>query len=208
MPVTAGRRDVEISQRGQYAKGGVGRRYWDYRDEVAFRHIVGTRILDAGCGEGVTLEKLLRRMPDARIEGVDVDEANIAICHEHGLPVHRADLNALPYPDSSFDTCLLMEVIEHLDQPETALAELARVTRPGGRILVIYPVDWAMRLARVVCLRWMEARFDPGHLRQWTRRGLGRLMRSCGIAPIRHVCLPFWPPFMLHGLVVGERTES
>ena len=106
MPVTAGRNTDEISQRAQYAKGGVGRRYWDFRDAQALRHITGPRVLDAGCGEGITLGKISAMIPDA--EGVDIDPANIAICREQGLNVTQADLAHLPFPDATFDSVVFM----------------------------------------------------------------------------------------------------
>jgi len=64
MPVTAGTHETDISQRDQYRKGGVGRMYWDYRDSRAFKQLAGPRILDAGCGEGVTMEKLAKLHPE------------------------------------------------------------------------------------------------------------------------------------------------
>jgi len=205
MPVTAGHREEEISQRDQYAKGGVGGAYWDYRDNSALAYLKGTKILDAGCGEGITLGRIVRGWPDVEAQGIDLDPKNLEICREHGLPVREGSVCELPFEDATFDTCLLIEVIEHLDTPEKAVAELARVTRPGGRVLVLYPVDWAMFMARVACLRFREASFDPGHVRQWSARALKRLMRECGLRPVATRSLPFWPPFMLHGLVVGER---
>lgn len=205
MPVTGGKRVHDVSQRDQYAKGGVGRRYWDYRDRVALSYVAGPRILDAGCGEGITLEKVIKGFADAEVEGVDIDPQNVAVCRKHELPVTRAGIYDLPYENACFDTCLLMEVIEHLDHPDKALTELARVTRPGGQVVVVYPVDWAWFVARLLCLRFKEAFFDPGHVRQWTARALARLMQQCGLRPVACRCLPLWPPFMLHGLLVGQR---
>jgi len=206
MPVTAGRREFDLSQRGQYAKGGIGRKYWDHRDRVALRYVVGPRILDAGCGEGITLEKLIRRFPQARVEGVDVDPANVAICRQHNLPVRQGSIYRLPYEDGCFDCCVFMEVIEHLEHPRRALAELARVSRPGGRVIVVYPVDRAMHLARLMCLRFKEAAFDPGHLRQWSAAELRRVMQKVGLRPVAGRPMPLFWPFMLHGLVVGQRA--
>ena len=205
MPVTGGKKEAEISQRKQYAKGGVGRKYWDFRDRCILAQVGGPRILDAGCGEGITLQKLIEGFPEAEIEAVDIDSENVRICGEHGLRVRQASLYDLPYKDASFDTVLLVEVIEHLDAPEKALAELARVTRLGGRFIIVYPVDWAMLLARVLCLRFREAVFDPGQTRQWTWTALKRATISAGYRPIFLRGLPLSWPLMLHGLCVAER---
>ena len=197
----------KISQRSQYAKGGVGRWYWDLRDRISMSHVKGTRILDAGCGEGVTLEKLVNQFPKAQVQGIDIDEDNLAICQEHNLPVEKASLYKLPFPDKCFDSCTFMEVVEHLKEPEKALMELARVIKPDGNIVIVYPVDWMMWLVRIICLRFREARNDPGHVRQWNRKDMEILLGQCGFQPIFFRSLPLPPPFMLHGLIIGQRKN-
>ena len=82
------------------------------------------------------------------------------------------------------------------------------MTRPGGRLIVVYPVDWAMWLARVLCLRWKEARFDPGHVRQWTVRKLRHPLQNAGFEPCRHEGLPLPWPMSLHGLLLAEKVAS
>jgi len=87
----------------------------------------GTRVLDAGCGEGVLVEEYAGRLA---MSGVD---ANYASAH-----VTRGSVTALPFPDASFDRALCLDVLEHLsyeDQPR-ALAELHRVLVPGGELFV------------------------------------------------------------------------
>ena len=90
----------------------------------------GTRVLDAGCGEGVLVEEFAGRL---RIEGVDE--------HYSSPHVRHGSLLALPYPDGAFDRVLCLDVLEHLtfaEQPR-ALAELRRVLREDGELLVSVP---------------------------------------------------------------------
>ena len=89
-----------------------------------------TRVLDAGCGEGVLVDEFHGRLA---IEGVDPNYASDR--------VRRGSLIALPYGDGSFDRALCLDVLEHLDFAEQprALAELFRVLRPGGELLVTVP---------------------------------------------------------------------
>ena len=89
-----------------------------------------TRVLDAGCGEGVLVDEFHGRLA---IEGLD---PNYSSAH-----VTRGSLTALPYPPARFDRALCLDVLEHLsfdDQPR-ALAELFRVLVPGGELLVTVP---------------------------------------------------------------------
>jgi len=90
----------------------------------------GTRVLDAGCGEGVLVDEYADRL---NISGVDANYTSPRI--QHG------SVTALPFPDAAFDRALCLDVLEHLsydDQPR-ALAELFRVLPPGGQLLVSVP---------------------------------------------------------------------
>ena len=90
----------------------------------------GTRVLDAGCGEGVLVDEFHGRLA---IEGLD---PNYSSAH-----VTRGSLTQLPYGPATFDRALCLDVLEHLsfdDQPR-ALAELFRVVKPGGELLVTVP---------------------------------------------------------------------
>lgn len=89
-----------------------------------------TRVLDAGCGEGVLVDEFADRL---RITGLDVSYSSDRVT--------RGSLTALPYPNGEFDRALCLDVLEHLsfDEQPRALAELFRVLKPGGRLLVSVP---------------------------------------------------------------------
>jgi len=90
----------------------------------------GTRVLDAGCGEGVLVEEFQGRLA---IEGIDPNYES-----DH---VTRASLTTLPYGNAAFDRATCLDVLEHLtfeEQPK-AISELFRVIRPGGELLVSVP---------------------------------------------------------------------
>ncbi len=90
----------------------------------------GTRVLDAGCGEGLLVEEYSGRLA---MTGVD---ASYESSH-----VRRASVTALPFPDGHFARALCLDVLEHLsfDDQRSALDELARVLAPGGELLVSVP---------------------------------------------------------------------
>ncbi|MCL6646805.1 MAG: class I SAM-dependent methyltransferase [Chloroflexi bacterium] len=101
------------------------------------------RILDAGCGTGKNLEFLRRYGCPVGID-LAAEALQLARCRNGG-PLVRASITALPFPDSTFDLVTSFEVIYHLavSDDRLALAELARVTRLGGWVLVRVPAyDW------------------------------------------------------------------
>ncbi len=89
-----------------------------------------TKVLDAGCGEGVLVDEYQSRLS---IEGLDPNYSSER--------VRAGSLTSLPYPDATFDRALCLDVLEHLtfDEQPQALAELHRVLRPGGLLLVSVP---------------------------------------------------------------------
>ncbi len=96
-------------------------------------------VLDAGCGSGrVFAHGLAGRV--GRVAGVDVtDEPRANPNIDDAL---KGDLGALPLRDSLFDLIVMSHVAEHLTEPEAVFGELARVLRPGGRLLLLTPNRW------------------------------------------------------------------
>jgi ubiquinone/menaquinone biosynthesis C-methylase UbiE len=100
--------------------------------------------LDVGCGYGADVIELAKRLkPDGRATGIDISETMIAEANRRaagtGLSVtfRAGDALALPFEDNAFDICRTETVLQHLGDPETAVAEMARVTRSGGRIAAL-----------------------------------------------------------------------
>jgi ubiquinone/menaquinone biosynthesis C-methylase UbiE len=93
----------------------------------------GADVLEAGCGTGLLLERISRFA--ARARGVDLSGGMLARAHARGLEVVQASITALPYADESFDLVCSFKVLAHVADIRGALAEMARVTRPGGFVL-------------------------------------------------------------------------
>ena len=104
---------------------------------------VGTRVLDVATGPGWVAAQAAER--GASVVGVDVAEAMIARARSAhpGLEFRRADAHELPFADASFDAVVGNLVVMHLSRPERAMAEFARVLRPGGRLAL---TAWARPL--------------------------------------------------------------
>ena len=97
------------------------------------------RYLEVGCGSGADALGLASRFR-VSVTGVDVSGAMVDEARRRGLrDAYVASAEALPFADSSFDGCWADRVFQHLSDPDAALAEMVRVTRPGGRIVVADP---------------------------------------------------------------------
>jgi ubiquinone/menaquinone biosynthesis C-methylase UbiE len=101
------------------------------------------RVLDAGCGTGEASMRLAELYPSAQVLGVDIIDAQLAYATARGARFgdrvrfdHRS-IYELGLPDGAFDLTVCRHVIHSIPYPERVLAELVRVTRPGGRVHII-----------------------------------------------------------------------
>jgi SAM-dependent methyltransferase len=96
----------------------------------------GTRVLDTGTGPGTVAAAALTR--GAKVTAVDAEPGMVAlaVANAPGAEVRQAVLPELPFPDGSFDAAVANFVVNHVENPLAALAELRRVVRPGGRVAV------------------------------------------------------------------------
>jgi SAM-dependent methyltransferase len=157
----------------------------DYREALVMRRLLpalpGPEVLNAGAGAGSLTLKLV----DAGLRVTSTDYSP-ELCEwtreglrrrgaERDNPVLQSDLQRLDLPDAAFDAAVCAEVLEHLDDDAAALAELHRVLRPGGLLLVTVPAnpyryDWTDRWA--------------GHRRRYTVGMLtDRLLAAGFVAP-------------------------
>ncbi len=131
----------------------------------------GLRLLDAGCGSGynlVVLGKLGRAL------GVDLSPAALAFCRERGVRALGASVLRLPFRDAAFDAVTSFDVVYHawVTDDRAAVAEMARVLRPGGVLLL-----------RVPALRSLWGAHDAEVLsrHRYRRRELVRLLAGSGL---------------------------
>ena len=148
-------------------------------------------LADVGCGEGFTLERI--RNSGYRGQVVGIDNSDEALLLGKGLhpdfDLRKGDIYRLPFHDKSFDLVLCNEVLEHLENPRTAVAELMRVSRK--HLLLSVPNEPFFMLANL--LRGKNiSRFgnDSDHRNHWSTAGFTRFLHDCGLT-IRKVTAPF-----------------
>jgi ubiquinone/menaquinone biosynthesis C-methylase UbiE len=156
----------------------------------------GERVLDVGCGSGAVTRALARRIaPGGYVVGMDACASLLKIAREladeagvgENIEFKVGDCRALPLPDASFDCVLAATMLSHVPGPERALAEMVRVTRPGGRIGV-FDVDGDLSLFahpdRVLTRRIIAAYSDLGWVNGLFVRHLPSVLASLGVVNV------------------------
>ncbi len=196
-----------LYQRKQYRKSLLTRFYWDYRDKMIFSFIKERKIIvDLGCGEGITLQRLTKQFPLSIVAGIDLSFENLEICRKHELLALQNDSENLCFQDNSVDCCLLIEVIEHLPHPEKTLQEIFRILKKDGILIALFPNDRIFRITRLATGKITEAFYDYGHLKQWSPAAVNRLLQSSDFSVLHNLSIPFrlWS-VSLHHLVVARK---
>lgn len=153
----------------------------------------GARLLDVGCGAGDDARALARLVgAGGRVVELDSSARMVEVARERaageGLAVEFVvgDLQRLEYPDGSFDGVRADRVFQHLPDRARALAEIVRVTRPGGAVVVSDP-DWETLVLdlpdRALIRKFCHYRCD-GYHGGWTGRELPRLFRDAGLREV------------------------
>ena len=131
--------------------------YHAFLDESAAKlvrpYAEGKRVLEVGCGTGLVQERVAGFTDDAY--GIDLSHGMLRQTRRRGLRAAQATATALPFPDGFFDTVYSFKVLAHVQDIDLALREMARVTRPGGHLMLeFYNRD---------SLRWLIKRVKPAH---------------------------------------------
>lgn len=132
-------------------------------------------VLEVGCGEGRLAQHLLHSgPPPERFEACDLTLAQVPPDIDSAIRFRVASVYDLPYADREFELVVCCEVLEHLDEPGAALAELARVA--DSAVLLSTPREPIWRLLNMARGRYLkELGNTPGHVQHFTRRTLWQL---------------------------------
>jgi SAM-dependent methyltransferase len=151
---------------------------------------VAPTVIDVGCSTGHLLSDLHASLPDATLIGVDLIAAGLRKAHRH-VPdalLLQADVCALPLEDACVDVAVSANLLEHVPDDQRGLAEMFRILRPGGRAVIVIPVnpgsyDCYDRLL--------------GHERRYARGEMARKAGGAGFVVLEdiHLGAPLFPAF-------------
>ena len=164
---------------------------------AALEEVLGGRdlegdCLNAGCGEGLYAGFLDGFPKLRRIAHIDLEKRNLATRFSNRRHEDFAgSVTDLPFGAGEFDVCLCTEVLEHVEDDEKGFAELARVIRPGGLLLISTPTP--------------PAPFDPDHVREgYTFEEMRDHLRRHGFEILSHTLCFHW---MMRALLVIWRWQ-
>jgi SAM-dependent methyltransferase len=134
-------------------------------------------LLEVGCGTGFVIAALHARCPWLRVAGGELSPAGIEVARSRvpNVPVFQLDARRLPF-ESEFDVVAAFDVLEHIQDDERVLAEMARAATPRGGVLIAVPQH-----------PWLWAAVDDlgGHVRRYTRRELVTKIERAGLRVVR-----------------------
>jgi ubiquinone/menaquinone biosynthesis C-methylase UbiE len=130
-------------ERGQNDPGGYHELLDELEADYVRRYGQGRDVLEVGCGTGLVLLRIREFARAAR--GVDLSPGMLEKAKARGLDVTLGSATQLPFPSDSFDVTCSFKVLAHVPEIEQALAEMARVTRPGGTILAEFYNPFSLR---------------------------------------------------------------
>jgi ubiquinone/menaquinone biosynthesis C-methylase UbiE len=169
------------------------------------------RILDVGCGTGVFAARLRADFPNARVWGVDLVEGMLAKgaprwrVHAGNIQPVQADSERLPFAAGSFDVVTCANSFHHYPHQERAVAEMHRVLRPGGRLLLIdgyrdAPWGWFIY---DVCVAGVE-----GDVHHASSHRLRTLFAQAGLRAITQKIFRGPAPFLLTEAIAAEPAST
>ena len=179
----------------------------------------GAKVLDVGCGSGrhtcaaSRLKDVVAIGSDIRFE--DVAEARKRLIYEEGLGENGggswatvvADINCLPFKDNFFDLVICSEVLEHIEDHDTAISEVIRVLAPGKALVVSVPRYLPERICWSLSRDYANS--SNGHIRIYRKGELTGLLESAGVRKwALHYAHSLHSPYWWLKCLVGPEKEN
>jgi SAM-dependent methyltransferase len=126
--------EAGLQARASVYAGVYGPNAWDVAVD-AVRETSPRRVLEVGCGWGEFVARLARELRPDDLVAVDLSPRMVELARERGVDTRVGDVQQLPFPDGAFDCAVANWMLYHVPDLDRALGELARVLRPGGRLV-------------------------------------------------------------------------
>jgi len=192
--------DVWASSGNQGSYAGVESRMERALDKVGyfiqngFPLKQGSRVLEAGCGDGMILLSMMRLV---EIQGYGLDFSTNARARAEDLMAHEGNrfefvhgrLDGLPFEDDHFDLAVCLGVIEHVPDPTEQIRELHRVMKPGGHLVMMTPNRLSFGVADRLLKTWFGA-WPYGYQTEYSPRKLASLMSEQGFRIDKYCAYP------------------
>lgn len=144
-----------------------------------------SRVLDLGCGYSGNFLKMIEPEIGSAV-GIDISVDKNKESEKIGLIEH--DLNQpLPFPDSEFDIVTSLANLEHLDAPDKCFAEVYRVLKPGGKLLLTAPSTFGKPVIDILAFIGLVSKQEiKDHKHYFNKKSLTELSRQTGFSKCRH----------------------
>ncbi|MDQ2720151.1 MAG: class I SAM-dependent methyltransferase [Bacteroidota bacterium] len=166
------------------------------------------RILDVGCGDGFHLD-LFRRFGKKswKVEGIDIDKRAVVAARGLGFNVHLGTVEEIDLPGNGYDLIFMIQTIEHVEWPDKALAEIYRLLKKNGRLVIITDNTDSIDFELFKGSYWGGYHF-PRHLNLFNKHSLSMLGEKSGfeIEHIRTIVSPVNWVYSIHNLLVGWKA--
>ena len=143
-----------------------------------------TRLLEVGCGTGFVMAGIRAQLPGLELAGSELYEEGLEFAAKRlaGVALYQMDCRRIPF-DAEFDVICALDVLEHVQGDEVALAEMFKAVRPGGGVIVSGPQHPRL---------WSAGDDFAHHKRRYTRRDLVSKLRAAGFEVLRVTSLVFF----------------
>jgi SAM-dependent methyltransferase len=198
---------ADVGERFPDLGGAVSTRYYAANERRLFTdhfpHLEGLRILKTDLWDEARNTRILAwaSAQGALAYGVDISEPTLvqarAAFANDSLRSAVSDVRALPFADDSFDAIYSMGTIEHFDETEQAVAEMARVLKPGGRAIIGVPNrhDPFLRPLLATALQ-ATGLYAYGYEKSYSRRALRQMLERAGLSVVAETAILFIPGWL------------
>jgi 2-polyprenyl-3-methyl-5-hydroxy-6-metoxy-1,4-benzoquinol methylase len=188
-------------------------RVWEGGKVKLYQDALGAgkkRILDIGCGDGRFLEVLRAHGPkEWELVGIDFDQAAVERCRARGFTAHAKRVEELEGEDNTFDAIVMLQLIEHVDDPVKIAARVFQLLRPGGVFIIETPnlagLDYALFRGR-----WWGHYHFPRHWNLFSKSSLMTMLERQGFSILRTdqlISTSSWT-ISLHNYFLDKRYPS